>query len=59
MKLKMKTAMKIVMDSEGSIPVVCCGLDQKEFHTACVEGNPENLENCTVIKHVDFKTKIK
>ena len=59
MKLKIKTAMTIITDSDGSIPVVCCGLNQKAFHTACIDGNSNGLENCTVIKHVNFKTKMK
>ena len=59
MKLKIKTAMTIITDSDGSIPVVCCGLNQKAFHTACIDGNSNDLENCTVIKHVNSKTKMK
>ena len=56
MKLKIKTAMTIITDSDGSIPVVCCGLNQKAFHTACIDGNSNGLENCTVITKL-FKLK--
>ena len=41
------------MDSDGLTPVVCCGLDQKTFHTSCVDENYEDINDCTVIQHVN------
>ena len=59
MKLKIQTAIDIIMDSEGLAPVVCCGLDQKAFHISCVDGNYEDLNDCTVIQHVNSKNNTK
>ena len=50
MKLKIQTAVNIIMENNGSIPAVFCGLDQKEFVNICIDGNYEELNECTVIK---------
>ena len=59
MKLKIQTAINIIMDSDGLTPVVCCGLDQKAFHTSCVDENYEDLNDCTVIQHVNSQNNKK
>ena len=55
MKLKISTAVKIIMESDGSIPVAFCGLAQRAFFSISVYGNCDNKNEYTVIKHIDFK----
>ena len=55
MKLKISTAVKIIMESGGSIPVAFCGLSQKAFFNVSVYGDYDIKNECTVIKHIDFK----
>lgn len=55
MKLKISTAVKIIMESGGSIPVAFCGLSHKAFFNVSVYGDYDIKNECTVIKHIDFK----
>ena len=55
MKLKINTAVKIILDSNGSIPVVFCGLDQSAFFNISVYGDYDLKNECSVIKHIDLK----
>ena len=55
MKLRIRTAVKLIMESGGSIPVAFCGLAHKTFFNLSVYGNYDNKNECTVIKHIDFK----
>ena len=56
MKLKIDSAVKIIMNSIGAIPVIFCGLAEPAFLNVCLNGHHNITNECTVIKHVDFKS---
>ena len=50
MTLKIRSAVKIILDNDGSVPVVFCGLSHWAFRSICIDGKYEEVNGYTLIK---------
>ena len=54
MELKISSALKIIKESNGTIPVVFCAVAHNSFQQICVEGCFDKIDECTVIQQQLF-----
>ena len=54
MELKISSALKIIKESNGTIPVVFCAVAHNSFQQICVEGCFDTIDECTVIQQQLF-----
>ena len=50
MELKIRSAVNIVLDNDGLIPVVLCGLTHPSFRSICIDGKYEDVHGYTLVQ---------
>ena len=50
MELKIASALKIIKQSNGTIPVVFCAVAHNSFLQICMEGKFDVIDECSVIQ---------
>ena len=50
MELKISSALKIIKESNRTIPVVFCAVAHNSFQEICVDGCFDMIDECTVIQ---------